>query len=53
MRRRASRSPAHAREMADRIRGARLVVVPGCGHMSPMEQPDALAQALGDWLRAE
>lgn len=45
--------PAHAREMADGIRDARLVVVPECGHMSPMERPDALAQALGDWLRAK
>jgi pimeloyl-ACP methyl ester carboxylesterase len=44
--------PAHAREMADAIPGARLVVVPECGHMSPMERPEAVARALGEWLRA-
>lgn len=43
--------PAHAREMAQAIPGARLVVVPACGHMAPMEHPQAVARALGDWLR--
>jgi pimeloyl-ACP methyl ester carboxylesterase len=32
--------------------GARLVVVPGTGHMLPLEQPDALAQAVADVLRS-
>ena len=32
--------------------GARLEVVPGTGHMLPLEQPDALADAIGDLVRA-
>ena len=38
-------------EMARRIRGARLVLVPHCGHMSTMEQPDAVGAALVSWLQ--
>jgi pimeloyl-ACP methyl ester carboxylesterase len=37
--------------MAERLPGARLVAVPDCGHMSTLEQPEAVAQALVDWLR--
>ncbi|MFO0973641.1 MAG: alpha/beta hydrolase [Phycisphaerae bacterium] len=33
-----------------RIRGARLVVIPGAGHVPPMEQPEAFAQALDEFL---
>ncbi len=36
-------------EMAEGIAAARLVVVPQCGHMSAMEQPAAVTQALVDW----
>jgi pimeloyl-ACP methyl ester carboxylesterase len=43
--------PALAREMAAGIRGARLVVVPECGHLSTMEWPQAVTQALLDWMR--
>jgi pimeloyl-ACP methyl ester carboxylesterase len=32
--------------MAAAIPGARLVVAPGAGHMTPMEQPAAFAAAL-------
>jgi pimeloyl-ACP methyl ester carboxylesterase len=39
-------------EMAQRIRGSQLVVVPHCGHMSTMEQPAAITQALAQWLAA-
>jgi pimeloyl-ACP methyl ester carboxylesterase len=39
-------------EMATRIRGARLAVVPQCGHMSTMEQPQAVGQALAGWLQS-
>ncbi len=39
-------------EMATRIAGARLAVVDDCGHMSPMEQPAAVATALAAWLAA-
>lgn len=30
---------------------ARLVVVPGSGHMTPIEQPEAVTRALREWLR--
>jgi pimeloyl-ACP methyl ester carboxylesterase len=36
--------------MAGLIRGSRLVGVPECGHMSTMEQPDAVSEALADWM---
>lgn len=42
--------PALAQEMASGIAGARLVVVPGSGHLSTLEQPDAVNAALGEWL---
>lgn len=37
-------------EMAERIPGARLVLVDQCGHMSTMEQPEAVNAALRSWL---
>jgi pimeloyl-ACP methyl ester carboxylesterase len=42
--------PDRAAEMAATIPGARQVVVPNCGHLSTLEQPDALKQALVDFL---
>jgi pimeloyl-ACP methyl ester carboxylesterase len=36
--------------MAEAIPGAKLVVVPECGHLPPLEQPDMLTAALRDWL---
>ena len=39
-------------EMAARIRGAWLVVVAQCGHMSTMEQPQAVGKALAAWLQS-
>lgn len=39
-------------EMAQRIPSARLVVVEDCGHLAPMERPEAVSAALRDWLRA-
>lgn len=42
--------PDLARDMADRIPGARLVVVPGAGHLSPIETPEAVTEVLRDWL---
>lgn len=44
--------PEHAEEMARGIRRARLVVVPECAHMSLLDRPAPVAQALGDWLQA-
>ncbi|MFV0279774.1 MAG: alpha/beta fold hydrolase [Rhodoblastus sp.] len=42
--------PEKAREMADGIDGARLVIVADCGHMSSMERPQTVNAALGAWL---
>lgn len=39
-----------AREMADGIGGARLVLVPDCGHLATLEAPDAVNAELGRWL---
>lgn len=44
-------SPPLTHQMiASGIPGAKLVIVPDSGHMSAMEQPAAVAQALRDWL---
>lgn len=43
--------PDKAREIAAGIRGSRLVVVPDCGHLSALEQPEAVNTALIEWLR--
>lgn len=40
----------HSEEMAEAIPGARLVVVPECGHMSLIERPEVVARAMRDWL---
>ena len=42
--------PVRAREIADAIVGAELVVVPDCGHASTIEQPEAVNQALIRWI---
>ena len=36
--------------MAARVRGARLEVIPDCGHLSTIEQPEAVNGVLADWL---
>lgn len=42
---------ADAHAMADAITAAHLVTIAGAGHMSPTEQPAAVAAALVGWLR--
>jgi pimeloyl-ACP methyl ester carboxylesterase len=42
--------PEQAREMAALVPAAVLVVFPRCGHLSTLERPDAVNDALGDWL---
>ncbi len=39
-------------EMAAAIPGARLVVIEDCGHLAPLERPDAVSAAMRDWLSA-
>jgi len=43
--------PDRAAEMAARIPSARSVVVPSCGHLSTLEQPQAVTDALVEFLR--
>jgi len=43
--------PARARAMAEAIPGARLVVIPGAGHLLPLERPDAMTKELLDFLQ--
>lgn len=43
-------TPEEAKEMAAAIPGARLVVVPRCGHSATLEQPEAVSQALIEWI---
>jgi pimeloyl-ACP methyl ester carboxylesterase len=45
--------PARHEEMASLLPGSRLAIVERCGHMSPLEEPDAVAKALLEWLRQE
>jgi pimeloyl-ACP methyl ester carboxylesterase len=42
---------ARHEDMAARVPGSVLVAVPHCGHMSTMEQPQAVAAALQAWLQ--
>jgi len=39
-----------SRTLAERIPGARLVVIAGAGHMFPLEQPQQVASTLEQWL---
>jgi pimeloyl-ACP methyl ester carboxylesterase len=43
--------PERAAEMAQAIHGARLVTIPGSGHLSTLERPREVTQALIEWLR--
>lgn len=43
--------PFLSEEMAAGIPGAKLVKVPHCGHLSTLEQPDAVNAALAEWMR--
>src|SRR3981081_173089 len=38
-------------EMANGIPRAKLTIVPNCGHLPQLEQPEATANALVEWLR--
>jgi pimeloyl-ACP methyl ester carboxylesterase len=43
---------AHSKEIASAVRGATLKVVPDCGHLSPIEQPGRVSEALAEWIGA-
>ncbi len=38
-------------EIANGIPGAKLVILPNCGHLPQLEQPQATADALVEWVR--
>ncbi len=42
--------PALHRELATRVPGARLEVIPGAGHLATIDQPAAVSDLLIDWL---
>lgn len=44
--------PEHAQEMADGIENSRLVIIEACGHLSAIEQPAQVTEALRTWLTA-
>ncbi|GGC40749.1 hydrolase [Siccirubricoccus deserti] len=44
--------PDLAEEIAAAIPDARLEVIPGCGHLPPLEAPAAVTALLRDWLEA-
>jgi pimeloyl-ACP methyl ester carboxylesterase len=45
-------TPQRHQEMRDLIPRSTLTIVPECGHMSTMEQPAAVSEALRGWLEA-
>lgn len=45
-----STPPARAMEMAELIASAQLVEIAQCGHLSPLEQPEAVTAAMRQWL---
>ena len=43
-------TPEMAQEIAGGISGAKLAIVPDCGHLSTLERPEAVNVALAEWL---
>jgi pimeloyl-ACP methyl ester carboxylesterase len=43
--------PELSQEIAAAIPGARLVVIPACGHLSTIERPEAVTKAMVEWLQ--
>jgi pimeloyl-ACP methyl ester carboxylesterase len=39
-------------EMAELIPRAKLEILAQCGHLAPMEQPEALVEAMDEWLKS-
>lgn len=46
------RSVEHHRDIAAAIPGAQFEVIEECGHMAPVEQPQAVTRLLEEWLEA-
>jgi pimeloyl-ACP methyl ester carboxylesterase len=45
--------PEQHRQMQAHVPGSVLTVIDNCGHMAPMEAPDAVTEALRQWLNQE
>ena len=44
--------PELNKEIADGIPGAKFAVIPDSGHLTTIEQPEAVNAALAEWLGA-
>jgi YbgC/YbaW family acyl-CoA thioester hydrolase len=44
--------PDQARSLAQAIPGARLAIIPGAGHLPPVEQPEATTRSLREFLES-
>jgi pimeloyl-ACP methyl ester carboxylesterase len=44
-------TPQQHREIAAKVAHSRLVIVPECGHMSTLERPEQVTQAMREWLQ--
>ncbi|MDQ3223946.1 MAG: alpha/beta fold hydrolase [Gemmatimonadota bacterium] len=44
--------PPQARAMAKSIPGAQIAIIPGAGHLPPVEQPEATTERLREFLRS-
>ena len=42
--------PERAQAMADALPDARLVILPGAGHLTPVEQPERVTALISDFL---
>jgi pimeloyl-ACP methyl ester carboxylesterase len=42
----------HGRLYEEKIRGARLSIVKGCGHLPPLEKPDDTARYVSEFLKS-
>jgi len=43
--------PALAQEIADGIKQAKLEIIPQCGHLATLDQPEAVSELLLDWIK--
>lgn len=46
-------TPARHREMAEKIAGSQLRIVENCGHLSSLEAPNSVNEALQQWISSE
>lgn len=43
--------PELATEIAEGIKNARLEIIPQCGHLAPLDQPEAVSLLLAEWIK--